>query len=119
MAEGAAFHEIACSLHHSGALQTISSVHTVMMGLVLTIANVVFYIKCICPVGGKYVGSPVDMKKRLSQHKNAIRNDNWSATGLARHFGQCHRVDRETGSDIIRLLQGGEGPQEVGGQVDV
>ena len=25
-----------------------------------------------------------------------IRNDNWTSCGLARHFGQYHRLDRET-----------------------
>ena len=41
------------------------------------------------------VGSTVDMKRRWSKHKSDIRNDNWTASGLARHFGQCHRGNRE------------------------
>ena len=41
------------------------------------------------------MGSTVDMRKRWARHKSDIRHDNWTASGIARHFGQCHRADRE------------------------
>ena len=46
--------------------------------------------------GASYVGSTTDMKRRWTKHKHDIRNDNWTSCGLARHFGQYHRLDRET-----------------------
>ena len=46
--------------------------------------------------GASYVGSTTDMKFRWTKHKYDIRNDNWTSCGLARHFGQYHRLDRET-----------------------
>ena len=35
------------------------------------------------------------MKRRWSKHKYDIRNENWTACGLAGHFGQHHRGDQE------------------------
>ena len=35
------------------------------------------------------------MKRRWSKHKYDIRNENWTACGLAAHFGQQHRGDQE------------------------
>ena len=35
------------------------------------------------------------MKSRFSKHKQEIRNGNWTACGLAGHFGQHHRGDLE------------------------
>ena len=92
-----------CILHESGALQSVNSirssydgvVHKIYKHLVCTTPNVVYHIKCVCPVGGSYVGSTENMKARWSKHKSDIRNDNWTASGLARHFGHCHRGDRE------------------------
>ena len=51
--------------------------------------------------GASYVGSTTDMKRRWSKHKHDIRQDNWTACGLARHFGNYHRLDRE--AHISRL----------------
>ena len=42
------------------------------------------------------------MKRRWSKHKFDIRNENWTACGLAAHFGQFHRGDRE---EAIRNLE--------------
>ena len=42
------------------------------------------------------------MKRRLSKHKYDIRNENWTACGLAAHFGQHHRRDQE---ERIRNLE--------------
>ena len=47
------------------------------------------------------MGSTVDMKGRWSTHKSDIRHANWTACGLTRHFGQCHRLDIEV--NITRL----------------
>ena len=46
--------------------------------------------------GASYVGSTTDINCRWSKHKHDIRQDNWTACGLARHFGNYHRLDRET-----------------------
>ena len=35
------------------------------------------------------------MKKRWSTHKYDIRNSNWTACGLTRHFGQHHTSNIE------------------------
>ena len=42
------------------------------------------------------MGSTTNMKRRWSKHKYDIRHDNWTACGLARHYGNYHRQDRET-----------------------
>ena len=55
-----------------------------------------YHIRCVCVTGASYVGSTVDMKRRWAKHKYDIRNDNWTSCGLARHFGQYHRLDRDT-----------------------
>ena len=39
------------------------------------------------------MGSYTDMKRRWSKHKYDIRQDNWTACGLARHFGNYHRLE--------------------------
>ena len=93
----------ACTLHQSGALQTVTSVkssydgvvHKIYKHLECTTPNVVYFIRCVCDVEGSYVGSTKDMKGRWSTHKWDIRHDNWTACGLTRHFGQCHRQDIE------------------------
>ena len=46
-------------------------------------------------VGASYVGSTNNMKARWSGHKRDIRNENWTACGLTRHFGQYHRLSLE------------------------
>jgi hypothetical protein len=38
------------------------------------------------------------MKRRWSKYKFDIRNENWTACGLAAHFGQYHRGDRGEGA---------------------
>ena len=43
------------------------------------------------------------------------------ASGLARHFGQYHMLDRDPQSESYTggLLSGGEGPKETGRQMDL
>ena len=64
--------------------------------------NVVYYILCSCGHTTDYVGCTKDMKRRWSKHKYDIRNENWTACGLAAHFGQHHRGDQE---EAIRNLE--------------
>ena len=98
-----------CTLHQSGALQIVTSikssydgvVHKIYKHLDCSTPNLVYHIRCVCAAGGSYVGSTVDMKGRWSTHKSDIRHANWTACGLTRHFGQCHRLDIEV--NITRL----------------
>ena len=93
-----------CILHEAGTLQRVSSiqssydgvVHRISKHLECTTPNLVYHIRCVCVSGASYVGSTVDMKRRWTKHKYDIRNDNWTSCGLARHFGQYHRLDRDT-----------------------
>ena len=91
-----------CNLHQSGALQLVNSikssydgvVHKIYKHLECTTPNVIYHIRCPC-ASGNYVGSTTDMKARWSQHKSDMRHGNWTACGLTRHFGQCHRHNME------------------------
>ena len=93
----------ACTLHQSGALQVVDCVkskydgvvHKIYKHLECSTPNVVYHIQCVCVAGGNYVGSTVDMKGRWRTHKYDIRHSNWTACGLARHFGQYHQQDLE------------------------
>ena len=93
----------ACTLHQSGALQNVTSiessydgvVHKIYKHLDCTTPNLVYHIRCLCVAGASYVGSTVNMKARWTKHKWDIRNAKWTACGLTRHFGQCHRQDLE------------------------
>ena len=93
----------ACTLHQSGALQQVTFVvsrydgikHNIRKHLTCKTPNIVYYILCPCINPADYVGSSKNMKPRWSQHKKDIRNSHWTACGLTRHFGQCHRQDLE------------------------
>ena len=58
----------------------------------------------VCVTGASYVGSTVDMKRRWAKHKYDIRNDNWTSFGLARHFGQYDRLDRDTHMSRLEVI---------------
>ena len=70
-----------CVLHQSGALQTVSSIHSSYDGVVHKIykhldcatPNVVYHIRCTCVAGASYVGSTNNMKARWSGHKRDIQ----------------------------------------------
>ena len=101
----------ACTLHQSGALQVVNRlrssydgvVHKIFKHLECSTPNVVYHIRCVYVAGGSYVGSTVDMRERGSKHKYDIRHANWTACGLARHFGQCHRRDLEANINKLEV----------------
>ena len=53
-------------------------------------------------LGEAQTGSTKDMKQRWSKHKGDIRNSNWTACGLTRHFGEHHTNNIE---EAIRNLK--------------
>ena len=78
-------------------------VHKIFKHLECSTPNVVYHIRCVCVAGGSYVGSTVDMRDRWSKHKYDIRHANWTACGLARHFGQCHSRDLEANINKLEV----------------
>ena len=52
--------------------------------------NLIYYIYCDCQFPSDYVGSTKNIEHRWSKHKGVIRNGNWTACVLTRHFGENH-----------------------------
>ena len=102
----------ACILHQSGALQRVSFVvsrydggrHSIRKRIDCSTPNVIYYILCPCQNPADYVGSTKSMKSRYSKHKQDIRNSNWTACGLTRHFGQNHRGDLEAAIGALQVV---------------
>ena len=102
----------ACTLHQSGALQRVNSVvsrydgvrHFIKQRIDCKTPNIVYYILCPCRNSSDYVGSSKNMKSRWSTHKYDIRNSNWTACGLSRHFGQHHTGDIEAAIAALQVV---------------
>jgi hypothetical protein len=101
----------ACNLHQSGALQRVNFVcrydgvrHFNRKTIECTTPNVTYYNLCPCRNASDYVGSTKNMKPRWSKHRYDIRNSNWTACGLTRHFGQYHTGDLETAISSLRVV---------------
>ena len=104
----------ACTLHQSRALHRVNYVvsrydgviHFIRKRIDCNSPNVIYYIFCPCRNQSDYVGSTKNMKYRWSKHKYDIRNSNWTACGLTRHFGESPRGDMEAaiaGMQVILL----------------
>ena len=99
-------------LHQSGALQQVQFVvsrydgtkHFIRERLNCSSTNVIYYILCPCTTPGDYVGSTKSMKSRWSKHKQDVRNSNWTACGLTRHFGQHHTGDLEAAIAGLKVV---------------
>ena len=102
----------ACTLHQSGALQRVNSVvsrydgvkHFIRKRIDCNSKGVIYYILCPCGSESDYVGSTTNMKRRWSKHKHDIRNSNWTACGLTRHFGDHHTGDIEAALGLLQVI---------------
>ena len=102
----------ACTLNQSGVLQQVKVVvsrfdsvkNFIRKSINCNTPNVVYYILCECNTPGDYIGSSKSMKKRWSTHKYDIRNGNWTACGLTRHFGQHHRNNIEEAIAGLKIV---------------
>ena len=59
---------------------------------------------CPCTNSADYVGSSKNMKSRWSKHKWDIRNSNWTACGLTKHFGQHHQGNLEAAISGLKVV---------------
>ena len=66
--------------------------------------SVIYYILCPCGNIADYVGSTGNMKRRWSKHKHDIRNSNWTACGLTRHFGDHHTGGIEAALSLLQVV---------------
>ena len=99
-----------CILHQAGSLQATTKVqsrfdgvwHKINKRITCETPNLIYYILCPCANPTDYIGSTMDVKRRWSKHKTDIRQGNWNASGLTKHFGSHHTADME---DAISNLQ--------------
>ena len=102
----------ACTLHQSGALQRVNYVvsrfdgvkHFIRKRIDCSSKSVIYYILCPCGNAADYVGSTANMKRRWSKHKYDIRNSNWTACGLTRHFGDHHAGGIEAALGQLQIV---------------
>ena len=102
----------ACTLHQSGALQQVNFVvsrydgvtHHIRKRITCNTPNIVYYMLCPCTNSADYVGSSKNMKSRWSKHKWDIRNSNWTACGLTKHFGQHHQGNLEAAISGLKVV---------------
>ena len=100
-----------CILHQAGSLQVTTKLqsrfdgvwHKINKRITCDTPNVIYYIFCPCANPTDYIGSTMDVKCRWSKHKTDIRQGNWNACGLTKHFGSYHTGDMEDAISNLKV----------------
>ena len=77
--------------------------------------NLIYYIYCDCQFPSDYVGSTKNIEHRWSKHKGDIRNGNWTACVLTRHFGENHsnNIEEAIGNIKVTLVDCSENEENL------